>query len=157
MTEFYFLCRINYWHMRLNYLLRIRRNYLLLVAAFVWTIAGAMLLFRGYTLQIDRRPNGWISELMISLVAGILFYWLLFTRISLKHVRRIQSLSVERPYFWEFFNGRSYLLMFSMITLGISLRLSGLVSPEYLAVLYITMGIPLLTSSFRFFYAFFRQ
>jgi len=42
-----------------------------------------------------------------------------------------------------------------MITGGITIRKSGLVSPEYLAVIYLTMGLPLLMSSVRFYYAFF--
>jgi hypothetical protein len=39
-----------------------------------------------------------------------------------------------------------------MITSGVLLRKSGLLSPEYLSVLYVTMGIPLFLSAFRFYY-----
>jgi len=47
--------------------------------------------------------------------------------------------------------------MFSMITLGITLRKIGVVSPEYLSFMYVTMGIPLLMSSFRFYLTFFKS
>jgi len=44
-----------------------------------------------------------------------------------------------------------------MISMGIVLRKSEVVSPEYLSFMYVTMGIPLLMSSFRFYYTFFNS
>jgi hypothetical protein len=61
----------------------------------------------------------------------------------------------DKPSVFAFFNLKSYMMMFSMIALGITLRKTGIVSAEYLAVMYITMGIPLLMSSFRFYHSFF--
>ena len=40
-----------------------------------------------------------------------------------------------------------------MISMGVFLRKSGIVSPFYLSVLYVTMGIPLFASDFRFYYS----
>jgi hypothetical protein len=134
---------------------RIRRSYLLLVAAGVWTFAGGMLLFRGFTFNASL-PAYWELKLAGSIIGGLLFFRLLFNRISGKHVQRIQSMPEERLVVFSFFSVKSYLMMFSMIALGITLRKSGLVAPEYLSMIYITMGIPLLMSSFRFYYAFFR-
>lgn len=132
---------------------RVSKHYLLLIAALVWTFAGGMLLFRGFTFY-ETLPNHWIIELIAGIFAGLLFFSLLFNRISLKHVFRIQNLPIEKPCLFSFFNFRSYLMMFSMITLGIILRKSGLVSTEFLSLMYITMGIPLLMSSFRFYRTF---
>ena len=39
-----------------------------------------------------------------------------------------------------------------MISSGIILRTSGIVPPMYLSVLYLTMGVPLFLSAFRFYY-----
>ena len=142
--------------MHLNYLVpRVSKNYLLLIAALVWTFAGGMLLFRGFTFKIGV-PENWTLKLIISAISGLLFYGLLFTRIAKKHVIRIQNMEITNPVIFSFFSFRSYLMMFLMITLGITLRLSGVVSPEFLALMYIIMGIPLLMSSFRFYYSFFR-
>jgi len=135
---------------------RVSKHYLLLFAALVWTFAGVMLLFRGITLN-KTLPQYWVVELIAGLIAGLLFYRLLFNRISSKHVIRIQNLPIEQPCLFSFFNFRSYLMMFSMITLGILLRISGLVSTEFLSLMYITMGIPLLMSSFRFYQTFFNS
>jgi hypothetical protein len=132
---------------------RIARRYLYIVAALVWTFAGSMLLFRGILLFMDDNYLIWI-RLIFSILAGILFYRLLFSKISLKHTRRIAGMQLERPCLFSFFNLRSYILMSLMITAGISLRKSGILPPVYLSVIYVTMGIPLFISSFRFYYAF---
>jgi hypothetical protein len=143
--------------MLLNFLLpRVSKQYLLLTAALVWTFAGGMLLFRGFTFDVGA-PENWTIKLILSIFSGLVFYSLLFTRISKKHVIRIQNMGIEKPVIFSFFNLKSYLMMFSMITLGITLRLSGVVSPEFLTLMYVTMGIPLLMSSFRFYYTFFNS
>ena len=133
---------------------RVPKTYLLLIAAMVWTFAGVMLLFRGYSFLMVY-PQFLAVKIAGCLVAGLVFFKLLFVRISKKHVRRIQNLPIERPCLFSFFNLRSYLMMGIMITSGITLRKTGAVSPEYLSLIYITMGIPLLMSSFRFYYNFF--
>ena len=143
--------------MNIEYLTpRVSKHYLLFIAALVWTFAGGMLLFRGFTLN-KTLPQHWVVELIAVLIAGLLFFRLLFNRISSKHVLRIQKLPIEHPCLFSFFNVRSYLMMFFMITLGIALRKSGFVSPEFLSLMYITMGIPLLMSSLRFYQTFFNS
>ena len=125
---------------------------LLFIAAVVWTIAGGMLLFKGISLFLNFDHLLWVKT-MISITAGTLFYLLLFSRISRKQTMRIRNLKYDDPCLFSFFNFRSYLLMTLMIMSGIILRKSGFLSPEYLSVLYVTMGIPLFLSSVRFYYA----
>lgn len=145
---------INFYEQMNRIMPHVSKRYLLLVAAIVWTIAGGILLFRGLGVNHDQEAH-WSVKIAFCVIGGLLFYRALFDRISSKHVRRIQSMNAERPVIFAFFNLKSYLMMFSMITLGITLRLSGLVAPVHLALVYITMGIPLLMSSFRFYYTFF--
>jgi len=124
---------------------------LLFIAAAVWTFAGSMLLFKGYKmLDISGKFLG--LKLVATLVAGILFYLRLFSRLSLKHTLRILQMKEEFPCAFSFFNGRSYLMMLLMISMGITLRTTGWVAPNYLAFLYLTMSAPLLLSSIRFYY-----
>ncbi|MBL7969316.1 MAG: hypothetical protein JNK09_20095 [Prolixibacteraceae bacterium] len=132
---------------------KIQRSYLLLVAALVWTFAGAMLVCRGFTLN-QVLPVFWCVEVILSVLSGLVFFQLLFNRISKKHVQRIRSMPEEKPSVFAFFNLKSYLMMFSMIAMGITLRKTGIVPSEYLAIMYITMGIPLLMSSIRFYSTF---
>jgi hypothetical protein len=128
----------------------INKRYLLFVAAIVWTFAGGMLLYRGFSMVFKIKHL--ILILMFSAIGGILFYMLLFSKISLKHTKRILSLKSEKPCAFSFFNFKSYILMTVMISSGIIVRKSGIISPDYLSLIYITMGIPLFLSAFRFYY-----
>jgi hypothetical protein len=141
------------YHMNLLQKLKpaIPRRYLLFVAGLVWTFAGGMLLFKGISLFRIYREFLWL-KIAVSILGGGLFYILIFSRISFKHAWRIINLKFENPCMFSFFNIRSYILMAVMITSGIILRKSGIISPEYLSVLYVTMGIPLFLSALRFYY-----
>lgn len=164
-ARFYFLCSRSYYrNLKRNFdgfmniailTPRISKHYLLLVAAIVWTFAGGMLLKKGFTFM-QEYPDFMVLKLLGCLVGGLAFFAVLFRKISGKHVVRIQNMPIERPCFFSFFNFRSYLLMSIMISSGIILRKTGVVSHNYLSLVYITMGIPLLLSSFRFYLTFFR-
>ena len=110
-----------------------------------------MLLTKGVGLLFSNLEFIWII-LPVSIVGGVLFYMLLFAKISLKHSKRIINLKIEKPCLFSFFNIRSYVMMTLMITMGIMLRRSGWVSTEYFSIIDITMGIPLFLSAFRFYY-----
>ena len=135
---------------------RISKHYLLLVSALVWTFAGGLLLKRGYTFLMNY-PDFIALKFAGCLIGGFIFFKLLFNKISGKHVLRIQQLPIDRPCLFSFFNFRSYLMMGIMISSGIFLRKSAAISPEYLSLIYIMMGIPLLMSSFRLYYTFFKS
>jgi hypothetical protein len=129
----------------------IPKRYLLLVAALVWTFAGCMLLFRGFSMLLLFPKLLWL-KIVISLVAGIIFYFALFSRISKKHAQRIIVMQIERSCLFSFFNLRSYIMMAFMISMGIALRKTGLVPLEYLSLFYVAMGTPLLLSTVQFYY-----
>ncbi len=126
------------------------KQYLLFVAALVWTFAGGMLLFRGFSV-LKFNSKGILLEEGISIVFGVIFYIFMFSRISLKHIIRIQNNPIERPCIFSFFNWRSYFLMSVMISVGVFVRISGLIPIGYLSVFYIVMGTPLFLSSLRFY------
>jgi len=95
-----------------------------------------------------------LTEILIGVILGILFYLVLFARISKKHITRITLITVDNPCFFSFFNFRSYIMMAIMITSGILLRKMDIIDHEILYTFYLTMGVPLLVSAFRFFYGF---
>ncbi len=127
------------------------KRVLLFVAAIVWTFAGSMLLYKGFKMLDTTSIYLWL-QLMLTLIGGIVFFWKMFSKISRKHTNRILNLKEARPCLFSFFNFRSYLLMALMITMGITLRRTGWVAPNHLAFLYLTMSVPLLLSSVRFYY-----
>jgi hypothetical protein len=128
----------------------VNKQSLLFIAAFVWTVAGGILIFRS-CLFLFQDPHLLSLELPIAIAGGIAFYLLLFSRISSKHIKRISTGKIEKPCAFSFFNVRSYILMSIMITTGITLRRLNLVNLHVLSTFMVAMGIPLLISAFRFF------
>ncbi len=132
---------------------RVPKRYLLLVAGFAWTIAGGMLVGRGEAWLL-RFGDHLLLRSGAALAGGLAFFFLLFKRVSLRHVSRIRAIGVSRPSLFSFFDGKSYAMMFVMIAGGISLRAFKLVEPSLLYTFYACMGTPLLISAFRFYHSF---
>jgi quinol-cytochrome oxidoreductase complex cytochrome b subunit len=131
----------------------VTKRSLLLVAGCVWTIAGGILISRALLELWSIHHYLW-AELLIGIVLGTIFYLVLFARISKKHITRITLITIDNPCFFSFFNFRSYIMMTIMITTGITLRKLDIINHEILYTFYLTMGIPLLVSAFRFFSGF---
>jgi hypothetical protein len=113
-----------------------------------------MLFFRGFAM-LFLLPRLLLFKIIVCIIAGLIFYFLLFSKISRKHTQRILKMEIEKPCFFSFFNIRSYIIMAVMIGMGITLRITGIVPLEYLSILYVTMGVPLTLSAFRFYSNFF--
>ncbi|PKP53349.1 MAG: hypothetical protein CVT92_04885 [Bacteroidetes bacterium HGW-Bacteroidetes-1] len=128
------------------------KRYLLFLAAFFWSYAGGMLIFKSLMI-LPHNMSFPFLRMTASILAGLLFYRFVFSKISKKHVMRITHLSNNSPCLFSFFNVKSYVLMTIMIFSGLALRKSGLVPAVYLSMFYLAMGIPLLLSSFRFYYS----
>lgn len=128
------------------------KRFLFFEAAVIWSFAGGMLLFKGFSM-ISALRNIPVLQTIFSFFGGVMFYLAFFSRISKKHVQRLIDLKIDHPCLFSFFNWKSYILMSIMISSGVLLKKSGIVSPDYLSLLYITMGTPLFFSAFRFYYA----
>jgi hypothetical protein len=122
-----------------------------MVAGIFWTFAGCMLLWRGVSGLLPFGSNMYF-EIPIGFAGGIIFFLLLFSRISKKHIKRIIKIEIDKPCMFSFFDVRAYILMTIMISAGVSLRLFKLVDPQILYTFYVCMGVPLLMSAFRFYY-----
>ena len=133
----------------------VSKRILLFEAALVWTFAGGMLLIRGSSKLESSSGFSWF-KIIACLFCGLMFFVLVFSKISRKHVNRIATLLGDRHLFFEFFNFRSYMMMVGMITMGIVLRKTLILPLSSLSLAYITMGIPLLFSSFRFYHSWFK-
>ena len=129
------------------------RRTLLLIAGFAWSTGGGFLIIRGI-LQLITINHLLILDLFAGIISGIGFYLLLFAKISKQHITRITLIKVDNPCFFSFFNFRSYLLMGIMITAGITLRKLDIINHEILYTYFITMGLPLMVSAYRFFYSY---
>jgi hypothetical protein len=131
------------------------KRYLLLMAAFAWTAGGSILGVRG-VLWLAANESFFTIHVAIAFLLGLGFFQLVFSKVSLKHIRRIHAIEIVRPSLFAFFDLKGYVMMIGMISLGVFLRSSKLVNPEILYNFYVLMGTPLLVSALRFYYAFFR-
>lgn len=129
----------------------ISKRYLLFVAAIVWSFAGFKLNSIGFVL-FHHIPGIFAFKLAGCIILGVLFFILMFNKLSKKHIIRMINLPSEKPFILFFFNLRSYILMTVMMTSGILTRKYELLPKEYIAVIYVVMGIPLLLSSIKFYY-----
>ena len=130
----------------------VSRHNLLFIAGLAWTTAGGMLMWRGLDYEMKHSHHLWLN-ILIGVAIGVPFYFVLFSNISYKHIRRIKWLSIPYPCAFSFFNLRSYFMMMMMITSGILLRKFDVIDRDYLFTFYIGMAFPLLVSAFRFYYA----
>lgn len=123
---------------------------LFVFAAITWFIAGTMLINKGFQYLPADIVMMWV-KIPVAFVAGLLFYFFVFTRIMIKYTNHILSLSplLKHP-FYKAFRARFYIMITFMITTGILSRKLGIVPVEYLALFYFTMGTPLLISAFKF-------
>jgi len=72
-----------------------------------------------------------------------IFFGLVFLRVARKHSRRIARVTDDRPCAFSFFDLKAYAVMAFMITLGVSVRVLGLVPPDILGPFYVSLGLSL--------------
>lgn len=131
------------------------KRYLLLMAAVVWAFAGGMLLGKGIG-YLAAHANMLMLRIAGGAVVGVLFFFILFMKISLKHINRIRSIDVVRPCIFSFFDFKGYVMMGMMISMGVLLRHLSIINKNHLFTFYVAMGVPLLLSALRFLWAWVR-
>ena len=124
------------------------KRVLVLLAGLMWCGAGFMLL---------RFAVSWLSPMGISragiyYVAGFLaampIHHFGFLKIADKNLSRLLPLTEKRCLF-SFMTWRSYLIVLTMVSMGIALRHSAL-PKRYLSVLYAGIGLALFLSGIRY-------
>lgn len=127
--------------------LLVQKNKLIMIAGIVWAIAGFNIVRIG--LVAYQGNFTWWRGLISAAVYGA-FQVLVFGKMVQKHTDRILKYEEERLNFFRFFDARSYMIMAFMMTLGIGLRVSGVVPNVYIAVFYTGLGASLLTAGVLF-------
>ncbi|MEA4936524.1 hypothetical protein SDC9_87572 [bioreactor metagenome] len=134
----------------LSFLPKLSQKGLFIFAAIVWLISGAMLISKGFQFLPIEISFQYI-KIPAAFVAGLLFYYFVFTRIMVKYTGHILSLPPAQKHpFYKVFRLRFYIMITIMISTGVITRKFSLVPIEYLALFYFTMGTPLLISAFGF-------
>lgn len=135
---------------RINkYTPRVQKNTLLFIAGIVWAFAGFKVLSLGIVDAISSNKN-WITTLVISSFIFYIFYKFIFSKIYIKHTKRIINSTLEKHCAFSFFDFKSYMIMGIMMFLGISVRSAGLFNPWYVSIFYIGLGFALFMAGMLF-------
>ena len=124
---------------------------LLGIAGLVWLAAGVNILRIGVNAVLAVIGGGIGRTALMALLAAVIFcafHWM-FSRIVVKHTARIRGYETKQP-FWRFFDGKSWLLMAFMMTLGITLRRVGRLPEFFFAFFYTGLGAALSVAGIRF-------
>lgn len=137
-----------------NYLqFHVKKRTLLAIAGIVWIIAGINVSRVGiiaYLLMGKISIHPFLS-LLVFAVFGAMFF-----QMSKKHLSRIRLYKERTRPFWHFFDLKSYLIMVFMMSLGIWLRSSSLVSSEFIAVFYTGLDFALILAGISFWGMYFK-
>lgn len=133
---------------------KVRNLTLLLIAAAVWFAAGANIAHIG----LEEYALGYVSALNIalSIVVGVVFWFMAFHKLTVKHTARIAGYGEERQLFVKFFDKRSFAIMAVMMTGGILIRSLHLLPDVFIAVFYTGLGTALALAGLLFAANFFR-
>jgi len=129
-------------------------NKLVLFAGIAWASVGTMLLSFAFSWLVNIPKVNLFLFAGPGIAAGLLVHHLGFLKIVDKNLVRIRSMDKKQPLF-SFIPWKSYLMIGLMITMGSILRHSA-IPKQYLAIVYLCMGLALLLSSVRYFRIYFR-
>ena len=127
--------------------LLVQKNTLILIAGIVWAIAGFNIVRIGL---VAYQGNFTWWRALLSVAVYAVFQIFIFGKMVGKHTNRILQYEEERQNFFRFFDTKSYLIMVFMMTLGIGLRVSGVVPNGFIAYFYTGLGASLLTAGVLF-------
>ncbi len=131
------------------------REILLFLAGIVWEGVGVMLCFLAFS-WLSARPALHVWAFAVAGAAlAMLIHHFGFLRIVDKNLGRILEMD-EKSCLFSFISWKSYLLIMVMVAMGVGLRHSAL-PKQYLAILYIAIGLALILSSVRYMRFFYRN
>lgn len=127
----------------------VSRQSLLVIAGFVWIIAGVNILRIGIVTWMNSSQD-WMFKIGEATVVFLLFFVLVFKRLYYKHTQRIEQKNEEHNCPFSFFDVKSWILMVFMISLGITIRSLHLLPDSFISVFYTGLSIALLLTGILF-------
>lgn len=125
----------------------VRNRTLLLIAGIVWMIAGFNVARIGFIAYVG---NLSVFNLLCSSAIFAIFWFMIFSRLVIKHTKRIKEYTTKKQYFWNFFDLKSFCIMAFMITFGIIIRVFKLMPDVFIAVFYTGLGLALTLAGIKF-------
>ena len=130
----------------------VKNKTLLLIASFVWTLAGVNILrigLRAALLQYSLLD--FFASAIIFILFGRMFY-----KIVQKHTLRIHHFEKPKQYFWNFFDLKSFIIMAIMMSSGILIRSMNLMPEVCIATFYSGLGLALSLAGVKFLHNYFQ-
>lgn len=131
----------------------IKKMNLLLLASLVWMIAGFNVLKIGIETY---RGFGQPVNLLLSVAVFLIFWFMVFHKLTVKHTTRIMTYKEEKQLFIKFFDVKSFIIMAVMITGGVTIRRFNLLPDRFIAVFYSGLGAALFLAGVLFSYNYFK-
>lgn len=133
----------------------IPKTYLILLAGIVWECVGILLIVLALSWLTKISDNYRNIFAFSGLFLALLIHHFGFLKIVDKNLKRILQMDGKKCMF-SFFPRKSYLLIIVMVAMGSILRHS-MIPKEYLAILYIGIGLALILSSIRYLRIFYSE
>lgn len=132
----------------------INKQKLFIIAGTVWCVAGTMVTKTG--IQAWLKVNSILINIL-AVIIYIIFYTFIFSKLVKKHEIRIMSNTNSKMKIWHFFDKQSYIIMFVMMSIGIILRKSNLLSINFFSFFYTGLGLALFFCGIRFIYLYYKN
>ena len=123
----------------------------MLCAGLFWVVAGANVLRIGIRYWMAN-PDYFLFKLSEMLVIFFVFLGFIFHNLFRKHSVRIIHKPEKNPVF-SFFDGKSWLVVGVMISLGVCVRLFQLLPGSFIAVFYTGLALALIITGCRFLFS----
>ena len=124
------------------------KKHLLLIDAIIWGRPGVMILLKGVRAYVALQSAAWWMYL-VSFVVFVLFA-LMFSKIVKKYSDRIAGLAGARRSAFDAFSIKGYVLIASMMLLGIVLKFIPGIPAAFFATFYCGLGPALLLAMLLF-------
>ena len=132
-----------------QYIPRVQKRSLLLIAGFICGFAGFRVLTLGLG-DVESNKGNLIFSLIFSSIVFYIFLKFVFNKIIKKHTKRIIKNTLEKQCVFSFFDFKSYCIMGFMIFLGITVRSAKIFNPVYVGTFYIGLGLALFVAGILF-------
>jgi len=120
---------------------KVKPNILILLTGFIWLYACIMLIKRALSWESLMTDTQLYWGLIIAITFAIIKIYFIFRKLTLKNIKRIQSIRQSKISIWEFHITKDKLLIILMIVFGSTLRHTPTIPKYVLFPIYLGIGI----------------
>ena len=135
------------WVIQNTVAMKSEKSHLFLTATLIWGVPGVIITTKGVMAYAQLHSHQW--WLLAITLAVLAAFHLMFRRVVAKYSAHIEGLTAPYPI-WKTFPLTGWLLMWFMMSLGMSLRHIPGIPTEFFASFYSGLGPMLLLSASRF-------